>query len=71
MKALTAQQMREIDRLTTERFGIPSLQLMENAGEGIVLKKVRDSYTTCPKELMDERGGLYDAVRGLNVRVSV
>ena len=24
--------MREVDRLTTERFGVPSLQLMENAG---------------------------------------
>ena len=32
MKVLTAEQMREVDRLTTERFGIPSLQLMENAG---------------------------------------
>jgi ADP-dependent NAD(P)H-hydrate dehydratase / NAD(P)H-hydrate epimerase len=32
MKALTAEEMREVDRLTTERFGIPSLQLMETAG---------------------------------------
>src|SRR5260370_37739448 len=32
MKALTASEMREVDRLTTERYGIPSLQLMENAG---------------------------------------
>ncbi len=32
MKALTAAEMREADRLTTERYGIPSLQLMENAG---------------------------------------
>lgn len=32
MKVLTAEQMREADRLTTERYGIPSLQLMENAG---------------------------------------
>ena len=35
MKALTAAQMREADRLTTERYGIPSLQLMENAGAAI------------------------------------
>jgi ADP-dependent NAD(P)H-hydrate dehydratase / NAD(P)H-hydrate epimerase len=35
MKALTAQQMRETDRLTTERYGISSLQLMENAGAAI------------------------------------
>ncbi|MGB2645265.1 MAG: NAD(P)H-hydrate dehydratase [Candidatus Acidiferrum sp.] len=32
MKALTADEMREVDRLTTERFGIPGSQLMENAG---------------------------------------
>jgi len=32
MKALTAAEMREVDRLTTARYGIPSLQLMENAG---------------------------------------
>jgi hydroxyethylthiazole kinase-like uncharacterized protein yjeF len=35
MKALTAEEMREVDRLTTERFGIPGLQLMENAGEAV------------------------------------
>jgi ADP-dependent NAD(P)H-hydrate dehydratase / NAD(P)H-hydrate epimerase len=35
MKALTAAEMREVDRLTTERFGIPSLQLMENAGKHV------------------------------------
>lgn len=36
MKALTAAEMREVDRLTTERYGIPSLQLMENAGTQFV-----------------------------------
>lgn len=36
MKILTAAQMREVDRLTTERYGIPSLLLMENAGSGVV-----------------------------------
>src|SRR6266853_4813891 len=36
MKVLTATQMREADRLTTERYGISSLQLMENAGMAIV-----------------------------------
>jgi ADP-dependent NAD(P)H-hydrate dehydratase / NAD(P)H-hydrate epimerase len=35
MKALTAAEMREVDRLTTERHGVPSLQLMENAGRHI------------------------------------
>jgi NAD(P)H-hydrate epimerase len=32
MKALTSEEMREVDRLTTERIGIASLQLMETAG---------------------------------------
>ena len=36
MKILTASQMREVDRLTTERYGVPSLLLMENAGSGVV-----------------------------------
>jgi len=35
MKILTAAEMREADRLTTESYGVPSLQLMENAGTGV------------------------------------
>jgi NAD(P)H-hydrate epimerase len=35
MKVLTAAEMREVDRLTTERYGIPSLQLMETAGSRV------------------------------------
>jgi hydroxyethylthiazole kinase-like uncharacterized protein yjeF len=35
MKALTAAEMREVDRLTTERFGISATQLMENAGRSV------------------------------------
>lgn len=35
MKVLTAGQMREADRLTTERYGIPPIELMENAGTAI------------------------------------
>ena len=36
MKVLTAAQMREVDRLSTERHAIPSAQLMENAGARFV-----------------------------------
>ncbi|MGI9102260.1 MAG: NAD(P)H-hydrate dehydratase [Terriglobales bacterium] len=32
MKVTTAAEMRDIDRVTTERHGVPSLTLMENAG---------------------------------------
>lgn len=35
MKITTAAEMREIDRVTSERFGVPSLTLMENAGTAI------------------------------------
>ncbi|OLE57542.1 MAG: hypothetical protein AUG13_03445 [Chloroflexi bacterium 13_1_20CM_2_59_7] len=35
MKIVTAAEMREVDRLTSERFGIPSLTLMENAGTAV------------------------------------
>ena len=35
MKIVSAAEMREIDRLSTERFGVPSLTLMENAGTAV------------------------------------
>jgi NAD(P)H-hydrate epimerase len=35
MKITTAAEMREIDRVTTEKFGVPSLTLMENAGAAL------------------------------------
>ena len=35
MKIVSAAEMREIDRITSERFGVPSLTLMENAGTGV------------------------------------
>lgn len=34
-KVLTAAQIREVDRLTTERYGIPSIILMENAAHAV------------------------------------
>ena len=35
MKIVNAAEMREIDRVTTERFDVPSLTLMENAGSAV------------------------------------
>ncbi len=35
MKIVSAAEMREIDRSTSERFGVPSLTLMENAGSAV------------------------------------
>jgi ADP-dependent NAD(P)H-hydrate dehydratase / NAD(P)H-hydrate epimerase len=35
MLVVTAEQMREMDRLTIQKYGVPSLKLMERAGQGI------------------------------------
>jgi hydroxyethylthiazole kinase-like uncharacterized protein yjeF len=35
MRIVSAAEMREIDRVTSERFGVPSLTLMENAGSAV------------------------------------
>ncbi len=48
MKIVSAAEMREIDRVTSERFGIPSLTLMENAGSAVadfVLEKYPSAKT--------------------------
>jgi NAD(P)H-hydrate epimerase len=42
MKALTAAEMREVDRLTTERYEISGGQLMENAGKAVAEFIVRE-----------------------------
>src|SRR3954471_10558032 len=36
MKILNSEQMRNIDRRATERFGVPSIVLMENAALAVV-----------------------------------
>src|SRR5437773_2544003 len=36
MKILTADEIGRVDRLTTEKLGVPSLTLMENAGRAVV-----------------------------------
>ncbi len=35
MKIVTAEEMRAIDRATAEKYGVPSLTLMENAGTAV------------------------------------
>src|SRR5271168_697173 len=35
MRIVSAEEMRSIDRATSERFGVPSLTLMENAGAAV------------------------------------
>jgi ADP-dependent NAD(P)H-hydrate dehydratase / NAD(P)H-hydrate epimerase len=51
MKALTAAEMREVDRLTTERFGIPGMELMESAGKSVAevfLEKYKERSGNLP-----------------------
>ncbi len=35
MKITSAAEMREIDRVTSEKFGVPSIGLMEHAGTAV------------------------------------
>src|ERR1700676_2865329 len=42
MKIVTAQEMRTIDRVTIERFRVPSLTLMENAGSAVAKFVLRE-----------------------------
>jgi len=44
MKILTAAQMAEVDKLTTVRYHIPSMLLMENAGRSVA----DEIATSCP-----------------------
>jgi hydroxyethylthiazole kinase-like uncharacterized protein yjeF len=41
MKILTESQMRQVDRVTRERYGVPSATLMENAGSRVVESLVK------------------------------
>ncbi|HST09187.1 MAG TPA: NAD(P)H-hydrate dehydratase [Terriglobales bacterium] len=50
MKIVSAAEMREIDRITSERFGVPSLTLMENAGTAVanfILENYPDFKRVC------------------------
>ncbi len=51
MKALTAAEMREVDRLTAERFGVPSLHLMEVAGRHVAEAVLREFAPSLPSRV--------------------
>jgi len=48
MKIVNAEQMRNIDRRTTERFGIPAIVLMENAALAVV-DAIFAHYPSCDR----------------------
>jgi hydroxyethylthiazole kinase-like uncharacterized protein yjeF len=49
MLVVTAEEMREMDRLTIQKYGVPSLTLMERAGEGIA-QTIVDGYGRAAKK---------------------
>lgn len=48
MHILTSEQMKSIDRRATDRFGVPSLVLMENAALAVV-DAIADRYPDCDR----------------------
>lgn len=42
MKVVTAAEMREIDRITIEERGVPSLKLMEKAGKAVAEQTIKE-----------------------------
>jgi ADP-dependent NAD(P)H-hydrate dehydratase / NAD(P)H-hydrate epimerase len=60
MIVVTAEEMREMDRLTIQKSGVPSLTLMERAGEGVT-QAVLERYGRTAK-----RGVLVVAGKGNN-----
>ena len=46
MKILTADEMRTVDRMTTERYGIASIDLMRNAGAAVARFVLRE-FSDC------------------------
>jgi hydroxyethylthiazole kinase-like uncharacterized protein yjeF len=51
MKALTAAEMRDVDRLTMERLGISGLELMERAGQSVAETVLRRFSGTVPQRV--------------------
>ncbi|MBI4525558.1 MAG: NAD(P)H-hydrate dehydratase [Deltaproteobacteria bacterium] len=49
MFVVTATEMRELDRLTIEKHGVPSLVLMERAGQGVA-DAILDCFTRVAKK---------------------
>src|ERR1700730_15732223 len=52
MKALTATEMRDVDRLTAERVGIPTLELMEAAGRHVAESVLEEFAPALPRRVL-------------------
>jgi len=59
--AVTAEQMREVDRIAVEEFGLGILQMMENAGRSLALNVM---------EMLDSADGEVTVLVGSGYRAS-
>lgn len=50
---------------------LEKLWATELPGEGIVIKKSRDLFISCPANLQNEQNGFYDNIAALGVKVSL
>src|SRR5437867_2427257 len=67
MRHLTRDQLRQIDRLATERYHIPSIVLMENAARAVVDEACRMLDGECVGEVLVLCGGGNNGGDGLAV----
>jgi ADP-dependent NAD(P)H-hydrate dehydratase / NAD(P)H-hydrate epimerase len=58
VKILTAAEMREVDRLTTKNYRVPSLTLMENAGKSVAefIQARFPDFKCCPVIVLCGKG---------------
>ena len=66
LPALSADQMREVDRLMVEQYGIQLLQMMENAGHNLALLARRILSTDDEEDPLQDRPIVVLAGRGNN-----
>jgi NAD(P)H-hydrate epimerase len=66
LPALSADQMREVDRLMVEQYGIQLLQMMENAGRNLALLARRILSTDDEEDPLQDRPIVVLAGRGNN-----
>ncbi len=64
MKVVTAEEMREIDRITIQDYGVPSLVLMERAGLSVAMK-IKERFS--PRKVLVLCGGGNNGGDGLVV----
>jgi NAD(P)H-hydrate epimerase len=65
MKVVTAKQMRELDRLAAERYGIPTAQLMERAGEQLLAALTADFSPLADRHILIIAGKGHNGGDGL------